>query len=400
MGWMRIMAITSLIQLGKYYYPEPGGMETHLYNLCCRLKTDYDIQVLVANRKPKTMSEVIHGVKVLRVANLGELFSSPVCPTMPYHLSQVSSEGDTIIQIHLPNPMAHFAYLLAKPAGRLVIMWHSDIIRQKLLAKPYYWYLHRLLERADCIIASSLNYVKYSPFLKNFADKCIVIPLGINVKDFFSSPDVLRKAESIRQKYGERLVLFVGRFTYYKGLEGLIKAAHEIHGKILLVGDGPLKKKLQKLALKFSLSNKVFFLQDVSNEDLVSYYHACDLFVLPSNRRSEAFGIVQLEAMVCKKPTVSTNLKTGVPWVNQHGQTGLVVPVDDFEKLASAVNYLLENDSERRRLGKNARRRVLQNFTLDKFTKKMDLVFKQVLDGGIKDAHFVSLEHLSEKQME
>ena len=389
-----------LLQIGKYYYPEPGGMETHLYNLCRRLKTDYDIQVLVANRKPKTISEVIHGVKVLRVANLGELFSSPVCPTMPYHLSQVRSEGDTIIQIHLPNPMAHFAYLIAKPAGRLIIMWHSDIIRQRWLLKPYKWYLIRLLERADGIIATSPNYVKYSPFLRKFADKCVVVPLGIDQTKFLATPDVLLKAEAIRKKYGERIVLFVGRFTNYKGLQGLIKVSKRINGKILLIGNGPLKNKLQSLVLEYSFSNKVFILQNISHKDLVSYYHACDLFVLPSNKRSEAFGIVQLEAMVCGKPVVSTNLKTGVPWVNQHGQTGLVVPVDDFDRLVGAVNYLLENDIERRRLGKNARRRVLENFTLDKFTKKMDLVFKQVLDGGIKDAHFVSLEHLSEKQME
>ena len=377
---------SKIIQIGKYYYPEHGGMETQLYNLCCHLNGKYQIEVLVANRKPTTISETVDGVKLTRVANLGELSSNPICPTMAYHLSKLNGDRDTIIQLHLPNPMAHFAYLLARPKGKLVIMWHSDIIRQKLLAKLYKSSLHRLLGRADAIIATSPNYIKHSPYLRKFAHKCVVVPLGIDTSKFRASLEVITKAEAIRNKYGARLVLFVGRFTNYKGLQGLIKVAKNINGKILLIGDGPLRNKLRSLVQRYSSPGKVVLLQNISNEDLVAYYHACDLFVLPSNKRSEAFGIVQLEAMVCGKPIVSTSLKTGVPWVNQHEETGLIVPVNDFEKLASSVNFLLDNPVQRQRFGENARRRVLNNFTLEQFGQKMNGLFKQVLNGGgIKD---------------
>jgi len=373
------MSRDRIIQLGKYYYPEPGGMETHLYDTCCQLKDKFDIQVLVANTKPHTVSEEVEGVQVTRVANLGEAFSSPICPTLPFHLHQLNSNPDTIIQLHFPNPMAHLAYLIARPAGRLVIEWHSDIVRQKILSKLYQRQLVRLLQRADCILATSPYYIKYSPFLQKFADKCVVVPRGINLKKFANSSTIQSKAEETRQNYGDGITLFVGRFIYYKGLETLLEAAKKIRGKILLVGDGPLRNKIKNIIKNSLLEDKVFLHHGVCDQELVSFYHACDVFVLPSNQRSEAFGLVQLEAMACSKPIISTNLKTGVPWVNQHGVTGLVVPVDNADKLAQAVNYLLTNIEERLRLGQNGRRRVLENFTIPKVARKLEQVYEQVL---------------------
>lgn len=378
------MGKTKLIQLGKYYYPEPGGMETHLYDHCCELRDKFDIEVLVANTRPRTITEMIDGVRVTRVANWGEVFSSPICPTFPRHLARIGSDRDSIIQLHLPNPLAHVSYLLTKPAGRLVLIWHSDIIKQQWLSRFYNRYLYQLLERADCVVATSPNYVKYSPFLRNYAYKTVVVPLGIRAEKFEPSWQTNMQAQWIRQKYGKPMVLFVGRLTYYKGLETLIQAAAKIDGTIAIIGNGPLKHHLGQMIHERGLLGKVFIFQNVTNEDLVSFYHACDVFVLPSNKRSEAFGVVQLEAMVCGKPVVSTNLSTGVPWVNQHGQTGLVAPVNHPEKLAQAINYLLENREESRRFGRNGRQRVLENFTIEIVTGRMERVYEQILNGGLK----------------
>lgn len=378
------MQKTKLIQLGKYYYPEPGGMETHLYDHCCELKDKFEIEALVANTKPRTITEIVDGVRVTRVANWGEMFSSPMCPTFPWHLARINSNPNSIIQLHLPNPLAHFSYLLAKPLGRLVLIWHSDIIKQRWLSRFYNKHLYELLDRAECVVATSPNYVKYSPFLRNYAHKTVVVPLGIRAERFEQSSETRMQAEWIRQKYGEPMVLFVGRLAYYKGLENLIQAATSINGKIVIIGNGPLKNQLEQMIRERGLQEKVFIFQNVSNDDLVSFYHACDVFVLPSNKRSEAFGVVQLEAMVCGKPVVSTNLNTGVPWVNQNGKTGLVVPINHPEKLAQAINYLLENREESRRFGRNARQRVLEHFTIEKVTGRMERVYEQILNGGLK----------------
>jgi len=374
---------TKLIQLGKYFHPVSGGMETHLYDLCTHFKDKFDIEVLVANTENKTVSEVVNGIKVTRLANLGELFSSPICPTFPIHLSRLNGEANSIVQIHLPNPTAHIAYKMANPAGKLIVVWHSDIIKQRWLSKLYGPHLLRLLDRADCIIATSPNYIESSPYLKRFADKCIVVPLGIRTKKFENTPEVQAKTTQIRQKFGERLVLFVGRFTYYKGLENLLESAKEIDGKIVLIGDGPLRERIDNIIHDNNLQNKVFLEHHVSDRELVSFYHACDVFVLPSNERSEAFGVVQLEAMVCEKPAVSTDLKTGVPWVNQHGETGLIVPVNNVHKLTESINYLLENKAERQYLGRNGKRRVLENFTIEKVSGKMAQIYETVLNGGV-----------------
>ncbi|NIR49846.1 glycosyltransferase [candidate division KSB1 bacterium] len=378
------MGRIKLIQLGKYYYPVPGGMETHLYDTCNQLKHKYDVEVLVANTQPRTVVQYVAGVRVQRMANLGEVFSSPICPTLPNHLVKSNGNPAGLIQLHLPNPMAHISYLLARPQGRLIVTWHSDIIKQKWLSKVYRTQLYHLLERADCIVATSPNYINHSPFLNKYEHKCAVVPLGIRVEKFRASYEVNRKASLIRQRYDRPIILFVGRLTYYKGLDVLLESADRIPAKFLLIGTGPLQQKVQRLVDQNGLADKIFLLHNVTDDDLVSYYHACDLAVLPSNERSEAFGIVQLEAMTCGKPVVSTNLTTGVPWVNRHGETGLVVPVNDPAKLAEAINYLLKNERERIRLGENGQRRVERHFTLEKVTQKLEQVYHQVLNGGMR----------------
>ncbi|MFQ5605420.1 MAG: glycosyltransferase [bacterium] len=387
------MAKTQLIQLGKYYYPVHGGMETHLYDLCSQFKERYDIQVFVANTRPTTVSETVDGVPVKRLANWGECFSSPVCPTFPLHLRRLAPNGPAIVQLHLPNPMAHLAYLWARPKGRLILMWHSDIVRQKVLSKFYRKAIFDLLEQADCVVTTSPDYIRHSPFLSKFREKCVVVPLGIAVSKFQATPAVQARARKISETYGAPMVLFVGRFTYYKGLQVLLEAAKEIDGTILLVGDGPLKKTLIEKIQGEGLHKKVRVLTNVCNGELAAYYHACEVFVLPSTERSEAFGLVQLEAMACGKPVVSTDLKTGVPWVNQHGKTGRVIPVNQPQKLALAVNGLLADADERRRLGQNGRRRVLDTFAIEKVTQKMAQVYLQVLNGGVKTEDLESLNY-------
>lgn len=370
-----------IIQVGKYYYPESGGMETHLYELCNQLKRRYDVRVLVANTSPRTVSEVVDGVPVTRVANFGELYSCPICPTLPLHLSRLNGSQQTLIQLHLPNPMAHFAYWCTQVPGKLVVFWHSDIIRQEKLTWLYEKRLLNLLARADRVVASSPNYVQTSPFLRRFRNKCVVVPLGIRAERFEATAAVRASAEHLRRRYATPLVLFVGRFTYYKGLPVLLQAAQRVNATFLLVGNGPMKREVQRAIAQNGLAHKVFLFSDVSHEELVAYYHACDLFVLPSNRRSEAFGLVQLEAMACDKPVVSTNLDTGVPWVNRHGETGLTVPVNDPVALAAAMNRLLQDAALRQRLGRQARQRVLRHFTVENVTAKLMKVYDELLQG-------------------
>ncbi|MBW1679494.1 MAG: glycosyltransferase [Deltaproteobacteria bacterium] len=373
------MSKIKTLQLGKFYHPVVGGMEDHLYHLCNELKGRCEIQVVVANTRTKTEVSRVNSIKIIRVANLVEVFSNSICPTMPFWLRKFHSD---IIHIHLPNPTGHFSYLLSRPRGKLIVMWHSDIIRQKFFLKIYKPFLLSLLKRAEKIIASSPNYIEHSPFLSKFKDKCIVIPLGIDLKRFAFTEEVKGKVSQLRKRFGERIILFVGRLNYYKGTEYLIKAMEDVEANLLIIGTGGLERGLKELAQNSPKKDRICFLGEVSQEDKVSYYHACDVFVLPSVERSEAFGIVQLEAMACGKPVVSTDLNTGVPWVNQHGVTGVVVPPRDQKALAEAINTLLANPELRKRYGKKGGERVEENFSKEMVAARVINLYYEILGKG------------------
>jgi len=158
--------------------------------------------------------------------------------------------------------------------------------------------------------------------------------------------------------------LFVGRLVPYKGVDVLLRAMPHVPGSLVLVGDGPLRRDLEGLAVRLGLSGRVHFIGSVSQDDLVALFHAADLLALPSVTPNEAFGLVQLEAHACGVPVVSTALPTGVPFANLHGVTGLVVAPGDSEELAAALGLLLEDESLRAELGRRARARLLDEFTL------------------------------------
>ncbi|MFX0204597.1 MAG: glycosyltransferase [Candidatus Hodarchaeota archaeon] len=368
-----------VLQIGKFYYPVPGGMEDHLYHLCNELKDRCELRVVVANTKPKTEISNVDGVEVIRVFSLGEIFSVLICPTMFVWLRKFSPN---IFHLHLPNPMAHVSYILARPKAKLIITWHSDVVKRVIRLQLYKPFLVSLLHRAERIIATSPAYVKHSPFLNKFRDKTKVVPLGIDLKKFQSNRKVQKTTAEIRSKFGGRIILFAGRLTYYKGLEYLIEAMRHVEGGLIIIGSGRLEKKLRNQVNNFELQSKVTFLGEVSHQDIVCYFQACDLLVLPSVERSEAFGIVQLEAMACSKPVISTKLRTGVPWVNEDGKTGIVVPPRNSGALAQAINALLEDPSLRKKYGENGRIRVEKEFTKERVAMKTLDLYKETFGSG------------------
>jgi rhamnosyl/mannosyltransferase len=159
----------------------------------------------------------------------------------------------------------------------------------------------------------------------------------------------------------------------------LIDAMRSIDGHLLIVGEGHLREELEKQARAQQVSAKISFLGEVHNHDIVPYYHAADVFALASIARSEAFGIVQLEAMACGKPVVNTNLDSGVPCVSLAGQTGLTVPPGDSAALAGAINKLLDDAELRNAYGLAARARVEREFDQDVMLDRMVGLYSQLL---------------------
>ena len=348
-----------VLQVGKFYPPHMGGIETHLQALCGELKDSFDLRVIVANDNAGAVSEELDGVAVSRVPTWLTFASTPLCPAM---IGEIRSSQADIVHIHLPNPMAVLAYLGSGHKGSLIVTYHSDTVRQKVLGALFEPFMHRALARSSAIIATSPDYRRTSPVLQRYLDRCQVIPYGIDLGQFETCDS--NRVREIRQQYGERLVISVGRLVYYKGFEVLIQAMRDVNGRLLIVGDGPLREKLQSLASSLGLSDKIVLVGELQNLDVVPFYHAADVFALASVARSEAFGIVQIEAMAAGLPVVNTSLDSGVPFVSLHEQTGLTVPPGNPEALSSAINRLLDNDELRRSLGVAARIRAHQEFAL------------------------------------
>ena len=139
----------------------------------------------------------------------------------------------------------------------------------------------------------------------------------------------------------------MGRLRYYKGLDTLIRALPQIPARLVVAGIGPMEAEWKALAAELGVAGRISWLGEVSDDDLPALYHAADLFVLPASHKSEAFGLVQVEAMAAGLPVVCTELGTGTSYVNLHGVTGLVVSPRDPDGLAAAINALLA-DPERR----------------------------------------------------
>jgi len=342
--------------VGKFFYPARGGMEQHMLDHFRALKDDIDFTLLVLNKENKLVEEDFEGARLIRVPVSIGFGNIPLGFKLWKYMSEYN--GD-IILIHAPNPIPTFRLLAPGIKARVIVMHHYDITKQKLLNFFYRPFLLAALKNADSIVATAENNIRYSNVLKNYRSKCKVIPLGINPDNFIVPDDTLKQSEALKKKYPGKKVLFVGRFTYYKGIEYLIEASKKCCYHLFIVGQGSNETQLRSLARD---NPNIHFFTAV--DDLLPFYNAADLFVLPSVARSEAFGIVQLEAMVCGLPVITTNLPSGVPEVQADGETGFIVEPKDTGALRKKIDYLLGNDEVRKKMAEAAKRRVYEKYTL------------------------------------
>ena len=209
-----------------------------------------------------------------------------------------------------------------------------------------------------------------------------VVPYGIDLAGFERTDQTMQGTQRLREKYrGKKILFALGRHVYYKGFDYLIQAMQKVADDaiLLLGGCGPKTSELKQLAHQFGVTEKVVFLGRIPDEELPHYYHGCEIFCMPSVEPSEAFGLVQLEAMACGKPIVCCELNNGVTYVTRSDKTGLVVPPRNPEALARAINILLADEQKRMAFGNEAYERVCQEFTLQRMTEGTLAVYKTVL---------------------
>lgn len=365
----------NVLQLNKFYYPEVGGIEDVVQKIAEGLPESYTTRVLASQPRGFGSHENYNGVQVTKTSSLGVAMSVPLAPTFPLRFWSAAKNAD-IIHHHLPNPLSTVSQQITGSGDTAVVAtYHSDIVRQATALKVYRPLLKRFLEKVDRILVTSEPLLDHSSILKPYRKKCDVVPLSVDLEVIDNEDPT-----PLDIQISSPVILFVGRLNYYKGLEYLIEAMERIEATLLVAGDGERRSKLERQARERDVDDRIQFLGYVSDKKLVSAYRTADLFVLPSVEPSEAFGIVQLEAMAREVPVVNTSLPTGVPWVSLDGKTGRTVPPRNANALAEAVNELLADDSRRRQYGKQARKRVERLFTKERMIDNVQNSYEKALD--------------------
>jgi glycosyltransferase involved in cell wall biosynthesis len=289
------------------------------------------------------------------------------------------TEWADVLHFHFPWPYGDLVHLGSGVRKPMLVTYHLDITRQRILRWLYWPLMQRFLRRADLIVATSENVRRTSSVLQRLAHRTEVIPLGVD--DRCAGQVVPIRLAQWRHRLGEGFALFVGVLRYYKGLPYLLEAARSIRGRIVIAGTGPCELALKRQARRLRLSN-VVFVGEVTEADKEALYRLCHVFVFPSHLRSEGFGLALVEAAMHGKPMVSCEIGTGTSFVNRHGETGLVVPPRDPAALSDAVNRLLADRWERDAFGRNARQRYVDRFTADAMSAAYAAVYRRLAEGA------------------
>lgn len=358
-------------------YANTGGMETFVRDLSKeQVRQGHEVSVLCHRATPLRPGDTRQkdGVTTIRCATLCTPAFAPFAPAFPIRLRTVVKDTrPEVIHLHMPNPAVLFHAFFPEDIP-LVIHWHADADGSssrlvRALYPLYRMFEQRCLATASHVIATSPPYLDSSSSLTAWREKCTVVPLGLN-------PD--RYPEESIATPERPLVLAVGRFTFYKGFQYLVRAAAQVNGAdFVIVGGGPKKPRIEREIARLGLSGRVRLTGYVADAELCRLLQQATLFCLPSIDRGEAFGVTLLEAMRYGLPLVSTAIPgSGTGWVNQNGETGRVVPPANSDALASAIKELLEDDKKARLFGATARNRLNGEFLIKNVTKYIEDVYR------------------------
>lgn len=334
----------------------------------------------------ETLTTSGHDFHVVRTGMWARLLFTPISPAFPFHLRRmVKTFKPDILHLHMPNPSVFWALLL--PSARRVpwvVHWHSDVItashdwRLKLFYRLYRPFERAVLKRADAIVATSLPYRDSSVPLQPWIHKCHVVPLGMDVERFAGGSG--HADSSNKQPSPPLKILAVGRLTYYKGFRYLIEAAARVPDICVnLVGHGDEADDLKALTASLGVQDRVTFHGVLSNDELAGQMKAADCICLPSIERTEAFGMVLLEAMYFGKATVVGDVPgSGMGWVIDDGATGLKVKPADTAALAAAFERLSANREELAMMGRRGKEKFDRQFEINHAIEGLMKIYQQV----------------------
>ncbi|MFC7347705.1 glycosyltransferase [Chryseobacterium zhengzhouense] len=369
-----------ILQFGKAYPPANlGGVEVVIQLLTEGLNDDNIVcDALGVNDKAEYVEEEYKTGTIYRSKLMIKKFSTLFSFQVIKILRKIQNDYD-ILHIHSPDPMAAIALLLTRPKVPIVLHWHSDILRQKFFLFFYKPLLLWLMKKSSVIIATSPNYIKGSKILEQFKNKCQVVPIGINVKQSNVEPENNRFL-SLNNK---NIIFSLGRLAYYKGFEYLIKAATFLpkDSIIVIAGEGEEREKLERIIKDNKLEHRVLLPGKITDLEKDFLFKKSKIFALSSIFKTEAYAIVQVEALSYGLPIVSTKIPgSGVDWVNQDNITGITVPIKNSVELGEAINKIINDENLYTKFSKNALSRYHSELTRDIMIKKVLSIYNDVIE--------------------
>jgi len=370
-----------LLILGKYYAPVRGGIETHTRDLALAVGPHHEVRVLVHNEGPDTVMERVDGVELVRVGTVARPLKQPISPDVFRHIRDFAPD---IIHVHAPNIWATLAALVAGGKARIVVTHHADIVGREPVRSAALVLYRALVRRSAALIVSASNNHAFSRDLKDVTTAARAIPFCLEPSPFADEPGFADAARALRTAtFGDRPVAaFIGRLVPYKGADRLIAALAAAPGVgAVIIGGGPSEAALKRQAQALGVDDRIHFAGSCDDRTKAMWLAACDMFVLPSVTTAEAFGIVQIEAMLWARPVITTNLPSGVPQVGQDGETCLIVPPGDVPALAEAIGRLATDPTLRSRMGQAGLSRARDLYSVERFNQTMLALYDDVAAG-------------------
>ena len=344
-----------VLHIYKTYYPDGvGGVQESIREIGLYTRNfglSHTVFTLSENPHPQELT--IDGILIHREKQMGELLSCPIGSLESFRrLKQMATNSDVIVY-HYPWPFGDLLsfFICDKPS---VVLYHSDIVRQKISGIIYAPLRDIFLKRASLIVATSENYAKSSRILQKYRHKLKIIPLTSVENKYPEDSGIIEKLKLENRKF----VLFVGVLRYYKGLDTLVKAAKYINSPVVIAGDGPEWNHLLYLKEQIGAEN-VLFTGKITDAEKKALYQKAAVFVFPSNTRSEAYGVSLAEAAMYGIPMVSCEIGTGTSFINIDNVTGFVVPPNNYISLSEAINTILQ----KKILASNMKLKAIKHWT-------------------------------------
>ena len=371
-----------VLHVYRTYFPDPpGGLQEAIRQICRSTRTQgVDNRIFCLSPDPEPAVLAREEAVVVRARSWAAPASCDIGlrGAMRSFVEQ-ACQAD-IVHYHFPWPFADVLHALAGARKPAVMTYHSDVVGKGWLGGAYQPLMRRTLTSMDAIVATSPAYVESSAALglPRVRERVTVIPLGIN-EDSYDAALAEGRRIDLRARFGlpEVFMLFVGVLRPYKGLDTLIAAASDGPFHIAIAGDGRDAARLRERAA--GLTN-VHFLGQVSDAEKMALLDGCRALVLPSHMRSEAFGMVLVEASMRCKPLVSCEIGTGTTFVNSDRETGIVVPPEDAAALARAMQALHDDPDMAQEMGQRARQRYQCLFSGEALGRAYVDLYRRVVD--------------------